>query len=761
MSRFKKPLALLSLFLAAAFVIDIAYLNFLINRRIKEGLLKVPSSLFGRQVEISEGDNIHNRSLFTYLHRLGYAEREGDPGKGEFTRGEGRITIHVKDLRSEETDHRGFLATITYDQNTGDIEAIETGGVAIDTLILGIPEIARVADRMRQIRKFMPLQDFSKHLVDAVIAAEDRRFFRHIGIDYRAIARALIKDIATMSFKEGGSTITQQLARNFFLSPRKTVARKVQETLIALILEMKYRKEKILELYLNQIYLGQRGSEGIYGVGEASSYYFGKNARDLTLSESTMIAALVKSPNYYSPLRHPGRVLARMRYVTGGMVKMGTISPEEGDEASRALPPLTMVGREMSSSNYFTDAILDLLSDRIESSDIFYGDYHIYTTLDPVIQEVASSSLNSALSRIEKAYGMTGRLEGAVVIVDNATGEIVSLVGGRSYAQSQFNRATMAKRQVGSLFKPFVIFAALRNGVEGKPVTLSTVVDAKGIPIETREGTWFPRNFDDREYGRVTVRAILENSINTGAVRIGLETGLDAIINTSSTFGLGERLKPYPSMILGTFPFSPVEMAYAYATFASMGKKFPVRIVKSVYREGERILRFPSLPIGAVRPDEAFLILDALSGSVLRGTARSLGRIFPRGVAGKTGTTDDGRDSWFVAMTKEYTICTWVGFDDAAPTPLTGATGALPVSAEILKKIYRGKPPGEIQPPTSITRKEIDYRTGFLATSGCREVIEESFQAGTEPEGFCPDHPPGPVESMGTKFLETLRELFD
>lgn len=723
--------------------------------------MKIPSSLLGRQVEIRESDNIRNRFLLSYLDILGYGEREGTPEKGEFSRRAGMVKIHLKDVRSQEALHRGFPATITYDEDTGDIERIETGGVAIDAIILGIPEIGKVTDRKKEIRKFMPLEDFSGHLIDAVIAAEDRRFFRHIGIDYRAIARALIKDISTMSFREGGSTITQQLARNFFLSFRKTVARKIQETLIALLLELKYTKEKILELYLNQIYLGQRGSEGIYGVGEASIYYFGKNARDLTLSESVMIAALIKSPNYYSPLRHPKRVLARMRYVTGGMVKMGTISGVEGEEASRSVPPLNMGGREKSSSNYFTDAIMDLLNEKIDNRDIFYGGYRIYTTLDPMIQEAASKSLDTALSKIERSYGLADRLEGAVVILDNNTGEVLALVGGRSYARSQFNRATMAKRQVGSLFKPFVVFAALRSGMEGKPVTLATMVDAKGIPIRTKEGDWLPQNFDDRQYGMVTIRNILENSINTGAVHIGLKTGLDTIIKTSATFGLGGGLKPYPSMILGTFPFSPLEMAYAYATFASMGKKYPVRIVKSVYRDKKRIFSFPSLPIGAIKPEEAFLIMDALSGTILRGTGKSLGKIFPRGVAGKTGTTDEGRDSWFIALTNDYTICVWVGFDDATSTPLTGATGALPVSAEILKKLYRGGLPEKIQSIEGIMTKRVDYHTGFLATSGCGDVIEESFQAGTEPETFCPEHPPGPVEKVGTKFLESLREFLE
>lgn len=761
MKRFRKPIIFISAFLTAAFLVDLVYLNFIINRRIAEGMLKIPSSIFGREVEIAENDNIHNKFLFSYLNLLGYGERRGVPEKGEFSRQGGTVSIYLKDISGAETFQRGFPATLHYNEDTGDIETIETEGVPIDRLVLGIPEVGKMADMKKEIRKFNRIDDFPKHLLNAVLAAEDRRFYRHVGIDYRAIARALVKDISTMSFKEGGSTITQQLARNFFLSFRKTVARKFQETLIALMLEAKYSKDKILELYLNQIYLGQRGSEGIYGVGEASLYYFGKDPPDLTLAESVLLAALIKSPNYYSPMRHPDRATWRMRYVAGGMRKMGTISDDEAEEVSRTVPPLSMGKAEKSSSSYFTDAIMDLITEKIEDRDIFYGGYRIYTTLDPLIQATAAESLGLVLERIERGYGLVKNLQGAVVVVDNDSGEILALVGGRNYAESQFNRATMAKRQVGSLFKPFVIFAALRNGMEGKPVTLATLVDARVIPVQTAEGNWLPKNFGDREYSTVTVRNVLEHSINTGAVTIGLKTGLDTIIKTSATFGLGEGLKPYPSMILGSFSFSPLEMAYAYATFATMGKKHPVKLVKSVYREGERILRFPSLPIGALKPQDAFLIWDALSGAVLRGTGRELGKIFPAGVAGKTGTTDDGRDSWFVAMTKDYTLCVWIGYDDGAPTPLTGATGALPVCADILKKLYRGAPPGLIEPPQGIVEKQVDYRTGYLATAGCVEVIDETFQSGTEQETFCPEHPPGPVEKLGTKFLEALRDLLD
>lgn len=761
MIRFKKPLVLISVLLITTFVIDLLYLNHIINRRIVSGLLKIPSSIFGRKVELTENDNIHNKFLFNYLDLLDYGEREGSPKKGEFARRAGEVRIYLKDYQDEESLQKGFPATITYDESTGDIESIETEEVGIDRLVLGIPDIGRVADRRKEIRKFIPISELPGHLLSAVIAAEDRRFYRHIGIDYRAIARALVKNITTMSFKEGGSTITQQLSRNFFLTFEKTISRKIQETLIALLLEAKYRKDTILELYLNQIYLGQRGSEGIYGVGEASMYYFGKDVQELTPAESVLIAALIKSPNYYSPVRHPKRALARMKYVVGGMLEMGSMTDEEARETARSLPPLDLGKGEKSSSNYFTDAIMDLITEKIDDSDIVHGGYRIYTTLDPVIQDFASESLEGVLSKIERNYRLDKRLEGAVVIIDNRTGEILSLVGGRSYRDSQFNRATMAKRQVGSLFKPFVIFAALRNGMEGKPVTLATLVDAKGISVKTKEGDWFPKNFDNRHYSTVTVRSVLENSINTGAVFIGLKTGLENIIKTSATFGLGEGLKPYPSMILGTFSYSPLEMAYAYATFASGGKKFPVRIVNSVHRHGEKILTFPSLPIGAANPAEAYLIMDALAGAVWRGTGSELGKIFPQGVAGKTGTTDDGRDSWFVAMTKDYTVCTWVGIDDGSPTPLTGATGALPVCAKILKKLYRGAAPEKIQSPEGITKERIDYNTGFRATSGCTEVIEEAFRNGTEPEKYCPEHPSGPVESMGKKFLETLQKLLD
>ena len=758
MGRISRILGPAILILFVLLAVDFIHLNRLIEKRIDEGLIKTPSHIYGRPVELYPGKV--NSFLLTYLKFTGYSESDNLPGKGEYRKIAGGMEIFVKDINMGNLHQAGFLASIDYDGKGTRIKKIKTEGVPVDSLLLGIPELGRITDTKRELREFITLKDIPPHLINAVLAAEDRRFFHHYGIDLYAIMRALVADIKSMSIKEGGSTITQQLARNFFLSSEKTLARKFHEALIALLLEFKFKKEKILELYLNQIYLGQRRSEGIYGVEEASLYYFQKHAADLSLSECLTIASLVKSPYYYSLTRFPSRAIRRMIYIAEGMVKMGFLSRKEYEEAFDKFPTIKAGLSTKGGSDYITDAVVGLVSHKIDERSIFYSGYRFYTTIDAVLQKIAERSLSTSLSIIEKRYGLEKKLQGAVVIIDNRDGGVSALVGGRSYRESQFNRATMAKRQVGSLFKPFVILSAIEHSAEKGPITLATGVDASGAPVETRKGPWKPRNFNDKKYHLVTVRKILEFSINTGAVALGLETGLDSIIETANSLEIGSQLKPYPSMILGSFTFSPIEMAYAYAAFPSGGFRFPERIVKSAYRGGDEILRFPSTPRQALAREDAYLITNALSGTIIRGTGRGIGKWAEGYISGKTGTTDEGRDSWFVAFTKDYTISVWVGFDDASPSPLTGATGALPVCASILKKLYRSGPPEEIPPPPGITFRDIDYDTGLLATSRCGKVIREAFKEGTEPKKYCDVHPPGSLEEMGREILDNIFDLF-
>ena len=761
MKTLRRALFPATLLLVAALIADLFYLNFLINRRIEEGLLKIPSHIYGRSVEISTGDNEANSFLLNYLDILGYRESNGPPGKGEYRKSQGKIDIYLKDFKEEGLLHKGFSAKIEIDEDTGEITKVSTDEVPLDTLILGVPEFGRISDIHREIRDFVPLEEIPSTLIQAVIAAEDRRFFYHHGIDVFAIGRAFINDIKSMSFKEGGSTITQQLARNFFLSFRKTIDRKVQEIFLAFMLELKFPKEKILELYLNQVYLGQRASEGIYGVGEASLYYFGKEAKDLSPIESLVIAALVKSPNYYSLTRHPSRAIRRMMYIAEGMVKMGYMTREEYGEAFEELPIIRTGMIAKGTSDYITDSVVDLVSGQIKDTSLYYGGYRFYTTIDIVIQKIAEEALSRTLEEREKRYHLEKKLQGAVVIIDNRKGGVLAMVGGRSYKKSQFNRATMAKRQVGSLFKPFVVLSAISHGIEGDSVTLATKVDGSGHSVDTRQGPWLPKNFNNKKYREVTVREILEYSINTGAVALGMRTGLEKIMETGNAVGLGERLKPYPSMILGTFTFSPMDMGYAYAVFPTGGTLFPQQIVKGVYRDGNKVIDFSSSPKKAVKPENAYLVLHALVGTVKHGTGKRLGMQLSGFVAGKTGTTDEGRDSWFVALTKDYTICAWIGFDDGSPTPLTGATGALPVCAKILKKLYRKSPPQPIDPPEAIVFRQIDYTTGLLATSACDRIIREAFIRGTEPTDYCDTHPAGTIENLRRKLFDDLKDMLE
>ncbi|OIP34170.1 MAG: hypothetical protein AUK27_08270 [Deltaproteobacteria bacterium CG2_30_66_27] len=723
---------------------------------------EVPSILYGRPTEVRAGDHLGNLRFVERLRRLAYKRVVGKPSvAGTWSMEPDRIRVYTRDYRIEETPHNGGPAEIGI-RDGRVVSIVSAAGVPLDSIHLEPEEIGRILGPKMESRRIIPLSAIPTSLQQAVLAAEDARFYSHHGIDAVGVARALVINLREGRFAQGGSTITQQLAKNFFLSPKKTIGRKLREAELALALELRYPKKTILEMYLNKIYFGQEGARGIYGVEEAAGFYFSKRAADLTLEEAATLAGVIRSPNRYSPFRAPAAAKERRDTVLARMRRLGMIGEEALRRASRA-PVRTRARRSPANmAAYFADYIQRVTEDDLGGEKLFRTGYRFYTTLDPVQQAAAEKAVASGLAELDPTALPAGEpLQAALVAVDPATGEMTAMVGGRGYGETQFNRAANARRQPGSAFKPFVLLAAMERTARGKgKTTLSTIVSGEPVAVPGPKEPWTPSNYEGKRYGEITVRKAIEESVNTATVRLALDVGLPEVVSTARAAGIGAPLAPVPSMALGSFEVTPVELAYAYATIASGGVRYdPFPLFSATTAEGEILTSAKVRWKRTLDPRAAYLTGYAMEGVLDRGTAKTakgMGIYFP--ASGKTGTTDGNRDSWFVGFTPDVVCAVWVGYDSGADTGLTGARGALRIWARFLRALYPESGPVTLRPPDGIGFAEIDPESGFLATFACPQTLQEAYLSGTAPKESCPLHPGDPVVDT---FRRGVRSLGD
>jgi penicillin-binding protein 1B len=668
------------------------------------------------------------------LDRLRYREVSNAPAQpGEFRRTPGRWEIHLRaredvsrPARRVRLDVRGpRIADVT--DVSGALNQI--GAELEPELLTGVGETGL------ERRRPLALTDMSRFIPAAVLAAEDHRFFDHGGLDFLAVGRATVVNASRGEIAQGASTLTQQLVKNLALGPERTWSRKIREGALALALERRYPKGKILEAYLNTVYLGQRGRAAIIGVGAAAQSYWGRDAGRLGLAESALLAGMIRAPNRYSPAEHPERARRRRDAVLRRMHELRMI---DGPALEAALAERTGVragaGGLPSQAPYFLDYVRASIPARLGTESP-----RIYTTLDPGLQRAAEAAVARGLDRLESGHrglrrSPSGeRIQAALVALDPTTGEVRALVGGRDYETSAFNRVTHARRQPGSAFKPFVFLAALRRGATGQPpaVTSVSLVEDLPIEVETMQEPWVPRNFEDRFDGVITVRQALERSSNAAAVRLAQATGLDRVVRTARDVGFTSRMTPVPALALGSFEVTPLELAAAYATLANGGhplsplgvRRIEGRAEASAARGGGEVRGGMS----AVSPEEAYLLTYLLRGVVDRGTgagARALG--LSGAAAGKTGTTNDTRDAWFAGYSPRLVAVVWIGFDDGTPLRLSGARAALPIWTDFMRAAAALEDPGEFAvPPTVVFRQ------------ACGSAFPEAFLPLTEPREPC------------------------
>lgn len=590
------------------------------------------------------------------------------------------------------------------------------------------------------------LQDVPEMLIKALLATEDVRFYEHHGLDSRGIVRAIYRNLKAGRIVEGGSTLTQQLAKVLFLTPERKYSRKLKEILLALKIEQQYTKQEILDLYLNQIYFGS----GAYGVEAAAQTYFGKRARELSLAECALLAGLPRSPKYYSPFRSSENAFKRRAYILKRMVSTGVITQAEAEEANRIpLPfqPATHL-QKLWRAPYFIEYIRQKIEDRFGSGILYSGGLNIYTSINTTLQQHAETAVQAGLKKLEtefskqKVQGKTPLhpLQAALIAIDPSTGRVLAMVGGRDFTASQFNRALQAYRQPGSSFKPIIYAAAIEHGFSPADIISDTPLKIK---IDNKKD-WMPENFTKTYQGDVTIRKALVQSLNVPTVRLLSSVGIQEVINISRKLGIKSALKSVPSLALGSSDITLMELTSAYSVFANHGvKNAPAAILKVTDNKGQILYINDSIPMQAIKPETAYIITNLLKGVIENGTgwrARDIGRP----VAGKTGTTNEYRDAWFIGYTPVLVAGVWVGYDDqrSLGPKATGARAALPIWLNFMKAAHADIPSSDFSVPDGILFRNIDPNTGLLSTTRCRSSFSEAFVAGTEPRKYCEEQEP-------------------
>ncbi|MFH1962148.1 MAG: penicillin-binding protein 1A [bacterium] len=609
-----------------------------------------------------------------------------------------------------------------------------------DDKLIGVFSVGR--------REMIKLHEVPKNLIDAVIATEDVTFNKHRGINPKGMLRAFVVNLISRKISQGGSTITQQLVKNLFLTQERTYRRKIQEIILALMVEKKLTKDEIMERYLNKIYLGH----GNYGVESAALFYFDKHVTDLSLAQCAMIAGLPGSPSHFSPISHPDAAAERQALVLKRMEKVGIITPEQTTAAKEEFcGQLSMMSKKafaktcttINVSPYFTEYIRRMLSAAYGDNAIYKGGLKVYTTMDIAMQKAAEDVLSKALNDLNKRRSnKASRIEGALVAIEPSTGYIKAMVGGSGFSKyNQVNRVIQAHRQPGSSFKPFIYTAAIDSGLT--PCSLLEDSPVKYIGTDGKE--WEPQNYENKFEGTVTLREALEKSINVASIKLLEKVTPRKVVSYAHRMGIKSYINHDLSIALGTAEVTPLEIATAYIPFANQGIKTKPIAIKCIKDKKDAAIK-ESMPQEerVISPQTAYIITSLLKGVVERGTAReAIGNRLGREVAGKTGTTNDYVDAWFIGYTTQLVVCVWVGYDKGQITMGHGMAGgvvAAPIWRDFMMKIINKMPPASFPKPEGIITACIDPSCGLLATQNCPQMRNEYFIKGTEPIKYCTTH---------------------
>ena len=734
-----KAVRLVALLLLLGLSGYVLYLDITIREAFEGRKFALPARVYGRALEVYPGLKLTREQFVEEFKSIGYHENPQPDEAATYKNTLNGIEFTTRDfVFGDGPQPLQHLRIAFADGKVSLLQVHGSNDVDLPLLRMEPPVIGGIYPGHNEDRELVRLSQVPKPLIAALIATEDRKFYTHWGIDPRGIARALYKTVTGQRI-EGGSTLTQQLVKNFFLTSERTLSRKANEVLMALLLEMHYSKDEILETYLNEIFLGQDASRAIHGFGLASYFYFDHPLERLEPQEIATLIGMVKGPTVYDPRKHPELALKRRNVVLQQMVSQNVITQAQFVAARQK--PLGVVQRAPAGTSPYP-AFLQFVHRQLErdyrEEDLRSEGLRIFTTLDPFVQNQAEEALQSRLAEIEKARKFAANtLEGAVVISSTQTGEIQAMVGGRDARYAGYNRAIDAQRPIGSLVKPIVYLTALENP---QRYTLITPLDDSAL-VWSQPGTtdWKPQNYDHQFHGQVQLRTALAHSYNVATARLGIELGVEHILDKLPLYGIERRPPPFASSLLGAFGLSPVEVAQLYQTFADGGFRTPLRAIRSIVTaQGKPLQRYPLNVEPVAPPAPVYLLTAALQSVVREGTAQSLINWLPAemNVAGKTGTTGDLRDSWFAGYTGDRVAVVWVGRDDNKPSGLTGASGAMTVWGKMMKNIQ----PEPLQPvmPEEIEIVNVGPVSGLRYDEGCKAGVLLPFIKGSAPAETSP-----------------------
>ena len=744
-------------------VISIAYVSILDSKVVNklDGVLwTVPAKVYARPLELAEGGKINVDGLKKELEILSYELTKGIPDTpGEFSQSQRSVNIFIRGFGSQEPGL--YRLKIENDK----IDSIKRkDGISIDLIQLEPLSIGGMFPSHLQDRILLNFSQVPKDLEEMILVVEDRNFYSHKGISLRSIMRAFIKNTRALGIEEGGSTITQQLAKSLFFSPEQTIRRKIKEAIAALLIEMHYSKQEILLAYINDVFIAQSGRRAIHGFGLASQFFFGTDLKNLSLDQKALLVGMLKGPSLYSPINNPDRAKTRRDLVLSLIKNDSLITEEEYlDLKGRSLKVIPPSFKSLSKYPAFNDIVTLDLRKNFDDSDLRTKGLKIITNLDPVVQDYLEESIKDTKLKLKRRYGsQLNGLEGAGIVIDSFSGEVVAAIGSTKPNNYGFNRAINAVRPIGSLVKPFIYLSALQHYSK---YNLSTLLDDSKLSVSLPGGKlWEPNNFDKKFHGNIPLHVALSESYNVATTRLGMDLGYSVVQETFTKLGIKKKIPKYPSIFVGSFEMTPLEAIQAYQTIASEGFYSPLNSIRTVESSEDVLsLSYPYKVEQRFRPEPIYLLKFVLKQTFISGTARGFSsRVIEKWkTGGKTGTSDDQRDSWFVGYAGNYLMVVWLGFDDNRKSPLTGRTGALQVWKNFMSRLdpiaY------EVRKPSRIRYEWVDAKDGLLSGESCKGSILIPFVEGTEPEMIPQNRKKCRIseESYTTKVLNKIKEAIE
>ncbi|SFI97153.1 penicillin-binding protein 1B [Pseudomonas guineae] len=721
-------LSLVGLVVLAVFAV---YLDAVVQEKFSGKRWTVPAKVYARPLELFVGQKLAKADFLKELDALGYRREGAVSGPGGVSVAGNAIELYSRGFQFYESAEPSQRVRVRF---SGDYVAglTQAGGgnlavARLEPLLIGGLYPAHQEDRV-----LIKIDQVPPYLVETLVAIEDREFFNHFGVSPKGIARAVWINATAGQLRQGGSTLTQQLVKNFYLTNERSLSRKATEAMMAVLLELHYEKKDILEAYLNEVFLGQDGQRAVHGFGLASQYFFSQPLSELKLEQVALLVGMVKGPTYYNPRRNPERALARRNLVLDVLVEQGVVSAEEVAAAKQKPLGITQRGTLADSSfPAFLDLVKRQLREDYQEQDLTEEGLRIFTSFDPIMQLKAESALADTLKRLSGRKGVD-QVEAGMVVTSPENGEVQAIIGSRQPRFAGFNRALDAVRPIGSLIKPAIYLTALERPSQ---YTLTSLLEDKPFSIKGQDGqVWSPQNYDRKAHGTIYLYQGLVNSYNLSTAKLGLELGVPEVLKTMDRLGVEQKWPAYPSMLLGAGGLSPLSVANMYQTLANGGFNTPLRGIRNVLTaEGEPLKRYPFQIQQRFDSGAIYLLQNAMQRTMTEGTGRSVYNQLPRSLAlaGKTGTSNDSRDSWFAGFSQDVLAVVWLGRDDNGPTPLTGATGALQVWADFMRKA--DPLPLDMPVPDNVVRAWVDANTGQGTDPSCPNAVQIPYIRGSQP----------------------------